>query len=236
MPVWSEQFKKPWQKELADRNVTYRQAEDGSVRYEVRRLSDMRHKPIYAFLKRTFDIVISFTGICVCAIPMLLIALAVGMDSRGPVIYRQRRVGYKGKEFTLLKFRSMRMDAEANGAVWAAENDERVTRVGRFLRKSRLDELPQLFNILAGQMSLVGPRPERACFYEEFRQYIDGFDQRLLVTPGLTGWAQVNGGYDLLPEEKIVYDLDYIEKRSLWMDIRCLFQTVSVIFGHKGAR
>ena len=231
-----EVFKKPWQRELAKKNVTCTVDENGNERYTVRRLGKLKCRPFYAFFKRLFDFVMAVLGITVCFVPMLIIALAIALDSRGPVIYSQRRVGRGGREFTLLKFRSMVIDAERDGAVWASENDDRVTRVGNFLRKTRLDELPQLFNILIGQMSLVGPRPERAYFYEKFAEYIDGFEQRYTVVPGLTGWAQVNGGYDLKAEEKIVYDLDYIERRSLFMDLRCLVRTVTVIFSHEGAR
>lgn len=229
-------FSKPWQRALLEKNIKQTTDADGNVHYTVRRLDKIRRRPIYAFLKRLFDFLAALIGLIVCLIPMLIIAVAVTLDSRGPVIYKQRRVGKGGREFTLFKFRSMMPDAEANGAVWASDNDTRATRVGAFLRKTRLDELPQFLNILAGHMSFVGPRPERACFYEKFSHYIDGFEQRYTVIPGLTGWAQVNGGYDLLPEEKIVYDIDYIEHRSLWMDLRCLIQTVVVIFRREGAR
>jgi len=130
----------------------------------------------------------------------------------------------------------MYIDAEKNGLQWAEVNDPRVTRVGRFLRNTHLDELPQLFNILAGQMSFIGPRPERAEFYEVFEQYIGGFSQRLLVKPGLTGLAQVNGGYNIGPEEKIVYDIEYIKKRSLKLDIQILFKTIIVVFKRQDVR
>ena len=130
----------------------------------------------------------------------------------------------------------MNHDAEVNGPKWADKEDKRCTRFGAFLRKTRLDELPQLWNILVGDMSFVGPRPERQYFYEQFEKYIVGFSNRLVVTPGLTGYAQVNGGYELEPEEKIVYDMEYIEKRSVLMDIKCLAKTVSLIFTHEGAR
>lgn len=231
-----EVFKKPWQQALCEMNVVCTVDEEGNPKYIVRRLGKLRRRPFYAFFKRCFDFCMALIALVICLIPMLIISLAIAIDSRGGVIYAQRRVGRGGKEFTLLKFRSMVADAERDGAVWAAENDDRATRVGRFLRKTRLDELPQLFNILAGHMSIVGPRPERACFYETFSHYIDGFEQRYLVTPGLTGWAQVNGGYDLKAEEKIVYDLDYIERRSVRMDILCILRTVSVLFTHEGAR
>ena len=158
------------------------------------------------------------------------------MDSEGPAIFAQERLGKDGVPFTMYKFRTMRLDAEKNGPQWASENDQRCTKLGRIIRKSRADELPQLVNVLKGEMSLVGPRPEREFFYEEFEQYIHGFSQRLKVTPGITGWAQVNGGYNLLPEEKVVYDMEYISNCSVWMDIKCLLRTVGVVFEHKGAR
>ncbi len=193
-------------------------------------------KPFYNFIKRALDIILSSVALCICIVPMLIIAIIVKCDSSGPAVYKQERLGKNGKPFMLYKFRSMHLDAEDGGAKWADENDERCTRIGKALRASRLDELPQLVNIFAGSMSIVGPRPERACFYKEFEEYIHGFSKRMAVTPGLTGWAQVNGGYDLLPEEKIVYDMEYIEKRSLWLDIKCVFKTVAVVFSHNGAR
>lgn len=193
-------------------------------------------KTVFRIVKRLCDILVSLSALIVLCIPMGIIAIAVRLDSRGPAIYRQSRVGAGGKEFMLYKFRSMRTDAEKNGAVWAKENDDRITRVGRFIRLTRLDEIPQFWNILVGQMSLVGPRPERKFFYDVFETYVHGFSQRLLVPPGLTGLAQVNGGYDLLPEEKIVYDAEYIKHFSFSMDIKCIFKTFSVIFGKKGAR
>ena len=136
----------------------------------------------------------------------------------------------------MYKFRSMCKDAERDGPRWADADDARCTRFGAFLRRTRLDELPQIWNILKGEMSFVGPRPERACFYRKFEQYIIGFSNRLTVIPGLTGYAQVNGGYDLKPEEKIIYDMVYIERRSVWMDLRCILKTVSVVLRGDGAR
>ena len=136
----------------------------------------------------------------------------------------------------MVKFRSMGINAEENGPQWADKDDDRCTKVGRVLRKFRLDELPQVWNILKGDMSCVGPRPERPCFYEEFETYIHGFRNRLAVKPGLTGLAQVNGGYDLLPEEKIVLDMEYIANRSLLLDLKCLLKTVGLVFTHHGAR
>lgn len=190
----------------------------------------------YLLIKRIFDVTVSLAAGLVLLLPMLVIGVLVRLDSEGPAIFRQERLGKDGKPFTIYKFRTMMLDAEAEGPQWAKKDDERCTRLGHLLRQSRLDELPQLFNILRGDMSIVGPRPERACFYDEFEAYIPGFRQRLLVQPGLTGHAQVNGGYDLLPEEKIVYDMEYIQNRSLKMDLQCIFKTVAVLFTHDGAR
>ena len=190
----------------------------------------------YSFFKRAFDITVSLIGFIICCIPMAILAVIIKLDSKGPVIYKQERVGLGGKPFMIFKFRTMRIDAEANGPQWASENDSRCTRVGRFLRNTRLDELPQLLNILGGKMSLVGPRPERECFYEEFEKYIHGFRNRLDVKPGLTGLAQINGGYDLKPEEKIIFDMEYIKNRSFFGDIKLIFKTVKLVFTHEGAR
>ena len=190
----------------------------------------------YLFLKRMFDICFSLIIGIICMPVMLVIALMVRLSSPGTVLYKQERLGIYGKKFNILKFRTMRENAEADGAQWAEKDDDRCTTLGAKLRKYRLDELPQLWNIFVGDMSFVGPRPERECFYKEFETYIHGFSNRLTVVPGLTGLAQVSGGYDLLPEEKIVYDMEYIKKRSLWLDFKLICKTVMVIFGCKGAR
>lgn len=190
----------------------------------------------FLVLKRVFDIVVAACAGLVLLIPMLIIALLVRIDSNGPALFRQERLGVNGKPFMMYKFRSMYLDAEAGGPKWADKNDCRCTKMGRFLRKSRIDELPQLYNILRGDMSFVGPRPERACFYDEFEKYIPNFRDRLMVRPGLTGLAQVNGGYELKPDEKIVYDMEYIAKRSVKMDLHCIWKTVLVVFSHDGAR
>lgn len=203
--------------------------------YDIERIT-ISQKQWYDFVKRLFDFIFAFMGLIICLIPMLIISAAIRLDSPGPVIFRQERLGLNGKPFTIYKFRSMRVDAEKNGPQWADENDDRCTKVGMILRKSRLDELPQLFNIIKGDMSFVGPRPERRVFYLEFEKYIHGFHQRLLVVPGLTGYAQVNGGYDLKPEEKILYDIEYIKSRSIWMDLQCIVKTASIVFSHEGAR
>lgn len=190
----------------------------------------------YTVIKRLFDVVASAALILLLCIPMGIIAVLIYLDSPGPALFRQERLGKNGEPFVILKFRSMRINAEENGPQWADKNDPRCTKLGRVLRKSRLDELPQLWNILKGEMSFVGPRPERACFYDQFETYIHGFRNRLVVKPGLTGWAQVNGGYELKPEEKIVLDMEYIKKSSVRMDLICLFRTVHLIFTHEGAR
>ena len=209
--------------------------DNGKTTYKVREISPSK-KLWYSFIKRSFDLVVCLLALIVVAIPMLLLMVMIRLDSPGPAIYKQERLGKGGKPFTLYKLRSMHVDAEKNGAQWAQDNDSRCTKFGKILRKCRLDELPQLLNIIKGDMSIVGPRPERACFYEQFAEYIEGFDQRLCVKPGLTGYAQVSGGYDLKPEEKIVYDLEYIEKRSVLMDVSVICKTVLVVFNHKGAR
>lgn len=191
---------------------------------------------LYRFCKRCFDVLFSALALLVFLLPMLVISLCILCDSRGPVFFLQDRLGKDGRPFSVYKFRTMVVGAEKHGPQWAAKDDDRCTRVGRILRKSRLDELPQFLNILFGHMSLVGPRPERAYFYDKFETYIHGFKNRLAVTPGLTGLAQVNGGYELEPEEKILYDMQYIREQSLWLDLKLIFKTVKLVFTHEGAR
>lgn len=193
-------------------------------------------KPVYQAVKRLFDVVVSALALLILGIPMLLLMPVIRADSPGPAIFRQERLGKGGKPFVIYKYRTMQMDAERDGPQWARAHDVRCTKLGRLLRRGHIDELPQLVNVLRGEMSLVGPRPERACFYQEFERYIRGFSQRLQVTPGITGWAQINGVYELLPEEKILFDMEYIRHRSVMFDIRCLLGTVRVVFRHDGAR
>lgn len=195
-----------------------------------------KKKWVYAFFKRGFDIVVSLLVGVVLLVPMLVISLIIVLDSKGSAIYKQERLGKNGKPFMMYKFRSMHTDAEVKGPQWADKHDDRCTRVGRVIRKIHVDEFPQLLNIFLGQMSFVGPRPERAYFYDQFETYIHGFRNRLAVRPGLTGWAQVNGGYDATPEQKIMLDMEYIQKRSPLMDAKCIFKTVKLIFTHEGAR
>lgn len=191
----------------------------------------------YSFVKRAFDLSAAILAIVILFFPIIIIACIVAATSEGGAFYRQERLGKNGKPFHIVKFRTMYKDAEQDGAQWSqGENDPRITPIGRILRNTRLDELPQLWCILTGKMSFVGPRPERECFYKEFEKYIHGFEHRLLIMPGLTGHAQVNGGYELKPEEKIIYDMEYIENRSFKMDFKILCQTVGVVFGRKGAK
>lgn len=196
----------------------------------------VRGNAVFFAVKRIMDVILSFVSGLALALPMVIIAILIKLDSPGPAIFRQERLGKDGKPFTIYKFRTMYLDAEADGPQWAKRNDCRCTPLGRFLRHTRLDELPQLWNILKGDMSVVGPRPERACFYSEFETYIHGFCYRLLVKPGLTGLAQVNGGYDLKPEEKIMFDMEYIQKQSIELDLKCILQTIHLVFTHEGAR
>ncbi len=191
-------------------------------------------------VKRAFDIVCSLLLLVLGAPLMLLAAIAIKLDSRGPVLYRQERVGVNGVPFDITKFRSMRVDAEQDGQPrWASAQDDRITRVGRLIRLLRIDELPQLFNVLRGDMSLVGPRPERPFFVEQLTQQVPYFAVRHSVKPGVTGWAQVRYQYGSTVEdavEKLQYDLYYVKNHSLFLDIVILFETVAVVLTGKGAR
>ncbi|MCC6454651.1 MAG: sugar transferase [Caldilineaceae bacterium] len=188
--------------------------------------------------KRLLDLTIAAFTLPVLLVFMPLVALAVKLDSTGPIFYKQTRCGRAGKPFKIYKFRTMYVDAERDGkARWATKNDPRITRVGRILRKTRMDELPQVLNILRGEMSFVGPRPERPEFVEELKTSIPFYHSRLAVKPGLTGWAQVQFEYTSTVEDtltKLQYDLYYIHRWSLWLDIYILFRTISVVFKLKG--
>lgn len=199
-------------------------------------LVELKRKPVYSFAKRSFDVVSCSLALLVLAIPMALVGFRVKLDSPGPVVYAQRRVGKDGKVFKMYKFRSMYLDAEVGGARWAVGDDPRVTPFGRFMRRTRLDELPQLWNVVKGDMSLIGPRPERPAFAEQFEKRIVGFGQRTLVRPGISGLAQVTGGYELLPKNKVMYDLEYIENRGPLLDAKIIFRTVGIILSGKGSR
>ena len=190
-------------------------------------------------VNRAGDVAISL-ALLVFTLPlMLLVAVLVRLDSRGPVLYRQERVGLGGKPFVLLKFRSMNADAEARGPAWAQQRDPRVTRIGSLMRRTRIDELPQLMNVLRGQMGFIGPRPERPHFVEQLAGVIPFYDERARVKPGLTGWAQVNYPYGASVEDaraKLSYDLFYVKNRSMLLDLVILFATVRVILFQEGAR
>ena len=192
----------------------------------------VERKIAYEVVKRSLDIIFSMMALLILIMPMCIIAIAIKCTSKGAALYTQERLGKDGKTFKIIKFRSMIDDAEKNSIQWCEEDDPRVTRLGAYLRRYHIDELPQLWNIFVGDMSLVGPRPERECYYDAFETYIHGFHERLKVKPGLTGLAQVSGGSLMRPEEKIVYDIEYIKNRSIWLDIRVLCNTfLTVISG-----
>ena len=192
----------------------------------------VERKIAYEVVKRSLDIIFSMMALLILIMPMCIIAIAIKCTSKGAALYTQERLGKDGKTFKIIKFRSMIDDAEKNSIQWCEEDDPRVTRLGAYLRRYHIDELPQLWNIFVGDMSLGGPRPERECYYDAFETYIHGFHERLKVKPGLTGLAQVSGGSLMRPEEKIVYDIEYIKNRSIWLDIRVLCNTfLTVISG-----
>ena len=188
--------------------------------------------------KRAFDILCSGVLLLLASPVMLLTILAIKLDSPGPIIYRQERIGLGGRGFMCLKFRSMRTDAEKDGvARWAAKNDARVTRIGAFIRKTRIDELPQLLSVLKGEMSLVGPRPERPSFVAQLKEQIPFYDVRHSVKPGVTGWAQVRYSYGASLEDarrKHQFDLYYVKNNSLFLDLLVLIETVSVVLFREG--
>ena len=170
---------------------------------------------------------------------LLLVAFLIKVGSPGPVLYRQSRVGLHGRIFTMLKFRSMRIDAESAGPCWATNKDPRVTRIGAFIRATRIDELPQLLNVLRGDMSLVGPRPERPYFTRQLAAVIPHYNDRTHVLPGITGWAQINYPYGASVEDaraKLAFDMFYIDNRTLRLDLRILLRTIPVILFRIGAR
>lgn len=199
-----------------------------------------RRSRITLILKRLIDLTVAVVGLLLSLPIMLAVAIAIRLDSRGPVIFAQTRVGLRGEHFELLKFRSMRVDAEAqNGAQWAQKDDQRVTRVGKFLRKYRFDELPQFINVIRGDMSFVGPRPERPVFVEQLRNIISYYDERHSVRPGLTGWAQVQYTYTGNVEgacRKLEYDLFYLKNMSIVFDLFIILKTIRVIVTGHGSR
>lgn len=191
---------------------------------------------LFKIYHRILDIIISIIGLII-SIPMIIVfGFLIKKEDGGPIFYKQDRLGKDGKIIFIYKLRSMRINSETNGAMWAEKNDPRITKVGKFIRKTRIDEIPQFLNILKGEMSIIGPRPERPTLTMEFNDEIPGFINRLVIKPGLTGYAQVHGGYEISPEDKIKEDLYYIKNRSVFLDLSILFKTVKVIFTGEGAR
>lgn len=183
------------------------------------------------FFKRFFDIILSLIGLIVAAIPMLFIAIAVKIDSKGPVIFKQERIGRNGKVFKILKFRSMCVGAEKTGSgVYSGKGDARVTKVGKFLRATSLDELPQFINLLRGDMSLIGPRPPLTYHPWTYDKYTDHQRRMFEVRPGITGWAQVNGRKEVEWHKRIELNVWYVDHVSLWLDLKIMFMTVFKVF------
>lgn len=191
------------------------------------------------FLKRAFDLAVSAAMLALTSPVLLAAMVAIRSEGPGPILYRQVRVTQGGREFRILKLRTMRVDAEAGGAVWAAQGDNRITRVGAFLRRSRIDELPQLLNVLRGEMSFVGPRPERPVFVEQLAQQLPLYNERHMVKAGLTGWAQINYPYGASVDDarsKLSYDLYYVKNFSVFFDLVILLQTLRVVLWPSGVR
>ena len=193
----------------------------------------------YEVTRRALDVIGSLLLLAFALPLLLLVAFLIKVDSTGPVLYRQSRVGLHGRIFTMLKFRSMRVDAEVAGPCWATDRDPRMTRIGAFIRATRLDEVPQLLNVLRGDMSLVGPRPERPHFVQQLAAIIPRYHERTHVLPGITGWAQINYPYGASVEDaraKLAFDLFYISNRALLLDLRILLRTIPVVLFRIGAR
>jgi sugar transferase (PEP-CTERM system associated) len=190
-------------------------------------------------LRRLVSMTVSFVGLAICLPFIPFIILAVRFSSPGPIFFRQTRVGLRGRPFSVIKFRTMRQDAEAQGAVWATKNDPRVTKLGRFMRNTRLDEIPQLWNVLRGEMGFVGPRPERPEFVQWLASEIPFYELRHMIRPGITGWAQVRYQYGATLEEakqKLEYDLYYVKHLSLGLDLLIMFETIKTIVLRRGAQ
>lgn len=187
--------------------------------------------------KRIFDILVSVLALPIVAIFSIIFGIMIKFEDGGPVFYSQKRVGRDLKEFNIYKMRSMRVNSElSTGSVWAEKNDPRITKTGKVLRKFRIDELPQFINVIKGDMSIIGPRPERLDLTKRFNQIIPGFVERLKVRPGITGLAQVNGGYDITPKEKLEFDLVYINNLSLKQEFSIIMKTIRVVLTGDGSR
>lgn len=206
---------------------------------EINGYSNSARRADRQFGKRALDVAAALTLLILASPLVIAVAVIIKLDSPGPALYRQRRIGFGGREFDMLKFRSMVVDAEKNGPQWAATNDCRVTRIGRIIRRTRFDEIPQAFNILSGQMSFVGPRPERPEFVKLLETEIPNYHLRHVVRPGLTGWAQVKYVYGASVEDarvKLQYDLHYIKHFTLWLDCLIMLMTVRVALFGVGSR
>lgn len=203
---------------------------------EVETMKSVDLPKYYLFIKRFIDIIFGIFGLIVSSPIILVVSILIKLDSRGPVFFSQERVGKKGKIFKIYKFRTMVVNAEEKtGPVWATGDDPRVTYIGKGLRKSKIDEIPQFINLIKGDMSLVGPRPERPCFVNEFKKYIPGYERRLDVLPGITGLAQLRNGYDKDASgliRKLRFEITYIKKMSLKMDIKLIIDTI--VYAVKG--
>jgi lipopolysaccharide/colanic/teichoic acid biosynthesis glycosyltransferase len=195
-----------------------------------------KSKKAYFYLKQGFDILLSIFVLFCLSPALCLIMILIKLDSPGPIFFLQERVGRDGKPFKIIKFRTMVADAEKNGPQWANANDSRITSVGRILRKYRLDEIPQLINVIRNEMAIIGPRPEREYFIQEFEKTVPHFQKRLCVKPGITGLAQISGGYELTPREKLEKDLIYIETCSILTDTKIALKSIPVILFAKGWR
>jgi exopolysaccharide biosynthesis polyprenyl glycosylphosphotransferase len=202
-------------------------------------MTDMRPHPVYALFKRGFDLATVIVTAPLIGPLILLIGLAIRVDSPGPMFFTQQRVGQGGRAFRMVKFRSMRTDAEHAGAQFAAEGDHRITRVGRMIRRLRIDELPQFWNVFKGDMSIIGPRPEQVDFVERFESSIPFYGYRHLVKPGISGWAQVTQGYadsEAGTRDKLEYDLYYAKHCSFWLDMLIGIRTFRILITGDGAR
>ena len=200
-------------------------------------LETKRKMTLQTIMKRMLDIIISIGGMIILLPLFIYVAIRVKLSSKGPILYLQERVGYKGKKFTIRKFRSMYVNAETNGPLLSVNNDERITPWGRVMRRWKLDELPQLWNVLVGEMSIVGPRPEREYFIRQLKMKEQHYEQLLEVKPGITSLGMINYGYaDNVSEmmERMKYDQLYIEKKSLTLDVKIMVRTLKIIFTAKG--
>ncbi|MDP0331912.1 sugar transferase [Glaesserella parasuis] len=249
--LYSEDLTEEWQKFLAETalmNIKIYNAKNleesltGRVRsryfYE-NDLGAIQPSGIYQIIKRIIDVIAVLVTLPITVFIMLITAIAIRLESKGNVLFIQKRVGQDGREFNLYKFRSMCQDSEKDGAKFATTNDMRITKVGKFIRKTRIDELPQFFNVLKGDMSLIGPRPEQKVFVDKFIKEIPFYNYRHIVKPGISGWAQVLQGYTADVDDtkvKLQYDLYYIKNFSIWLDILIVFKTIKTILTGFGAR